>query len=67
MGILRFEEKTREMVLASLHPGCSVEAVQEQVGGPLKVADDLTETERPTPDQLRIMREDLDPTGRYRR
>ena len=67
MGIFRFDEKTREMVLTSLHPGCSVEAVQEQVGWPLRVADDLTETEPPPPDQLRIMREELDPTGRYRK
>jgi glutaconate CoA-transferase subunit B len=67
MGIFRFEETTREMVLASLHPGCTVEAVQEQVGWPLRVADDLIETEPPTPDQLRIMREELDPTGRYRK
>jgi glutaconate CoA-transferase subunit B len=66
MGILRFDEKTREMVLTSLHPGCSVEGVQEQVGWPLRVAGDLAQTEPPTPDQLRIMREDLDPTGRYR-
>jgi glutaconate CoA-transferase subunit B len=67
MGIFRFDDETREMVLASLHPGCSVEAVQEQISWPLRVADDLTETESPTPDQLRIMREDLDPTGRYRK
>jgi len=66
MGIFRFDHKTREMVLTSLHPGCSIEAVQEQVGWPLRVADDLAETEPPTPDQLRIMREELDPTGRYR-
>ncbi len=67
MGIFRFDEKTREMVLTSLHPGCRVEAVQEQVGWALRVADDLAETEPPTPDQLRIMREELDPTGRYRK
>jgi glutaconate CoA-transferase subunit B len=67
MGIFRFDDKTREMVLTSLHPGCSIEAVQEQVGWPLRVADDLAETEPPTPDQLRIMREELDPTGRYRK
>jgi len=67
MGIFRFGDKTREMVLTSLHPGCSIEAVQEQVGWPLRVADDLAETEPPTPDQLRIMREELDPTGRYRK
>jgi glutaconate CoA-transferase subunit B len=67
MGIFRFDETTREMVLTSLHPGCTVEAVREQVGWPLRVADDLTETEPPTSDQLRIMREELDPTGRYRK
>jgi glutaconate CoA-transferase subunit B len=66
MGIFRFEEKTREMVLTSLHPGCSVEEVQKQIAWPLHVADDLMETESPTIDQLRIMREELDPTGRYR-
>jgi glutaconate CoA-transferase subunit B len=67
MGIFRFDDKTREMALTSLHPGCSVEAVQEQIGWPLRVADGLAETEPPTADQLRIMREELDPTGRYRK
>lgn len=67
MGIFRFDDESREMVLTSLHPGCSIQAVQEQLGWPLRVADDLPETEPPTSDQLRIMREELDPTGRYRR
>ncbi len=67
MGIFGFDETTREMTLTSLHPGCSVEGVQEQVGWPLRVADNMIETEPPTPDQLRIMREELDPTGRYRK
>ena len=66
MGIFRFDRTAREMILASLHPGCQVEAVQEQVGWPLGLAEDLTETEAPNADQLRIMREDLDPSGRYR-
>ena len=66
-GIFRFDAKTREMALTSLHPGCSVEAVQEQIGWPLQVADGLAETEPPTADQLRIMREELDLTGRYRK
>ena len=67
MGIFRFDEETRGMVLTTLHPGCSVEAVQEQMGWPVCVADDLVETEPPTLEQLRIMREELDPTGRYRK
>ncbi len=66
LGVFRFDQTTREMVLTSLHPGCGVEAVQEKVGWPLRVTDDLVETEPPTPDQLRIMRQELDPSGRYR-
>lgn len=66
MGIFRFDEKTREMVLTSLHPGCKVEAVQERVSWPVWVAPDLAETEPPSPAELGIMRQELDPTGRYR-
>lgn len=67
LGIFRFDEETREMTLTSLHPGCRVEEVQEQVGWPLRISDDLAETEPPSPGQLRIMREELDPEGRYRK
>jgi glutaconate CoA-transferase subunit B len=67
MGVFRFDETTREMALTSLHPDCSLEVVQEQVGWPLRVADHLVETEPPTSEELRIMREELDPAGRYRK
>ena len=66
MGIFRFDPTTREMVLTSLHPGCTVAAVRENVGWDVRVAADLAETEPPTGDELHIMREDLDPAGRYR-
>jgi glutaconate CoA-transferase subunit B len=67
MGIFRFDEATHEMILTSLHPGCIVEEVQEKVGWDLWVADDLATTPPPTADELRIMRDELDPTGRYRK
>jgi glutaconate CoA-transferase subunit B len=66
MGIFRFNKKTREMILTSLHPGCSVEEVQERVGWPLRLVDDVIEGEPPSNEQLRIVREELDPNGRYR-
>ncbi len=66
MGIFRFDESTREMMLTSLHPGCSVEAVQERVDWPLRLTDDLIESEPPSTEHLRIVREKLDPNGRYR-
>ncbi len=66
MGILRFDAESREMVLASLHPGCTVEAVQERVSWPLRVAADLAQTPTPTAAELAIMRGELDKEGRFR-
>jgi glutaconate CoA-transferase subunit B len=66
MGIFRFDPATHEMVLTSLHPGCTVSGVRENVSWDVRVAADLAETEPPTGDELRIMREDLDPAGHYR-
>ena len=67
MGIFRFDQETHEMLLSSLHPGYSVEAVQAEVSWPLRVADDLATTEPPTSEELRIMRQELDPAGRHRK
>ena len=64
--IFRFDEGSSEMVLSSLHPGVEISDVQEEVGWDLKVSPDLKETDRPTEEQLRLLREELDPKGLYR-
>ena len=64
--VFRFDEETEEMVLESLHPGVELAKVQEEVGWELKVAPDLSETEPPTEEELRLLREELDPQGLYR-
>lgn len=61
-GILRFDSVTGEAYLASVHPGSTVEQVQDQTGWPLRVAEDLQITPPPTPEEMRILRE-IDPTG----
>jgi glutaconate CoA-transferase subunit B len=53
------------MTLKTLHPGIALEEVQAEVSWPLKTAADLQETPPPTLEELRIMREELDPTGIY--
>jgi glutaconate CoA-transferase subunit B len=63
MGILRFHPETREMYLESHHPGVTVQMIKENTGWDLKVADNVRETERPAPELIRILREELDPTG----
>jgi glutaconate CoA-transferase subunit B len=64
--LMDFDPATGEMRLAALYPGSTVEDVQAQVGWTLTVSPDLTEVEPPTAEELRIMREELDPTGLYR-
>jgi len=54
-----------ELILTALHPGATVEQAIKNTGWKLKVADDLKTTEPPTDDELRLLREELDPTGIY--
>ena len=49
--------------LASVHPGVTVEEVREATGFPLVVDADVPTTRLPTPDELRLIREVLDPKG----
>jgi glutaconate CoA-transferase subunit B len=58
-------EGAGEMLLSSIHPGVTVEEVQAGVGWPLKLAPDLKTTEPPTAEELRLIREELDPGGAY--
>ncbi|MGD2040010.1 MAG: CoA-transferase [Anaerolineae bacterium] len=64
-AIFRFAQDTGEMYLATVHPGVTVEEVQEEVSWPLQVAQDLTVTPPPTPEELRLIRKELDPGGAY--
>lgn len=65
-AILDFDNPEREMQLVSLHPGVTLDEVRESVGWDLRVAADVQETPAPTGDELRIVREQLDPAGLYR-
>jgi glutaconate CoA-transferase subunit B len=64
LGFLEPDE-TGELVLTALHPGCTVEQAQSNTGWDLKAAPTLRLTEPPTAEELRILREELDPQGVY--
>jgi glutaconate CoA-transferase subunit B len=64
LGLLEPDE-TGELVLTALHPGATVEQARENTGWDLKVAGNLRTTPPPDPEELRILREDLDPQGIY--
>jgi glutaconate CoA-transferase subunit B len=51
------------MYLASYHPGATVAQIKENTGWDLKVASDVRETERPSPELIRVLREECDPGG----
>ncbi len=54
-----------EMVLTSLHPGTTLEAVKVNLGWAVRVSARLVETPPPTPEELRLIREELDPQHLY--
>lgn len=62
LGVLRFDEQTREAYLASIHPGVTVEEVKKQTGWDLHIPSDVSETVPPTSEELSILRE-YDPAG----
>lgn len=63
---MKFDEETGEMMLASLHPGVTVEKVQQNTPWKLKVAERLEKTPPPTEKELATLRA-LDPEKVYLR
>jgi glutaconate CoA-transferase, subunit B len=66
MAVYRFDEVTKEMVLAEYFPGQSVDKVRANCSFDLKVAPDVKETELPTEAEIGLLR-NIDPTGFYLR
>jgi acyl CoA:acetate/3-ketoacid CoA transferase beta subunit len=63
LGIFDFATADRSMRLASLHPGVTVEQVREATSFDLAVPDEVPPTREPTAEELRLIREVLDPGG----
>jgi glutaconate CoA-transferase subunit B len=62
LGILRFDPSTREMLLASLHPGVTLAEVRENTDWSLQTADRLEATPPPIRNELEVLRR-FDPGG----
>src|SRR5229473_787205 len=52
LGVYRFDPESREMLLASWHPGQSIESVRAATGWSLRLADGSGETPTPTAAEL---------------
>ena len=67
LAVLDFGTAEHAMRLVSVHPGVSVDEVAANTGFELTIEGDILQTRMPTPDELRLIREILDPhLARYR-
>jgi len=64
--IMGYDDTTKEMKLLSLNPGVTVDQVLDNTGFELLVHDAITHNPPPTPEELKILRENIDPNGLYR-
>jgi glutaconate CoA-transferase subunit B len=65
LGTYGFDEDSGEMILRTVHPGVTLDVVRANMGWEPTVAPDLGETPPPTVEELRLIRDELDPGGAY--
>lgn len=68
LAVLDFHPESKRMRLRSVHPGTTVAEVQEATGFELLLPDgEVTETTPPTGEQVRLLRDVIDPDGMCKR
>ncbi len=63
LGVFDFEEKSKRMRVKSVHDWVTMDEIVENTGFELLIPDKVPTTQLPTDDELRMLREDIDPTG----
>jgi glutaconate CoA-transferase subunit B len=61
MAIMGFEETSKRMKVLNVNPGYSRKDIQDNCGFELFWADKITDTDPPHADELRILRDEVDP------
>lgn len=61
LAVMGYAEDTKRMEVLSLHPGVTQDRIRESTGFDLTFANPITMTEAPTAEELRILREEVDP------
>src|SRR6202050_3225144 len=61
LAVMGYHEQTRRMEILSLHPGVSLDQVREATGFELGVCQPLQTTPPPNDQELRILRDEVDP------
>jgi glutaconate CoA-transferase subunit B len=60
LGVLRRPDKFGELEIAEVHPGSTVDDVRAATGWPIRVASSVAETVRPSVEEVRLLREEID-------
>jgi len=61
LAVMGFDDETKRMQVESLHPGVTLEQVQENTAFEMSKAAAVGETEPPRSEELRMLREEVDP------
>ena len=65
LALMDYEPESYRMRLKALHPGVSVEQVKDNTGFELIIPAQVGQNEPPSAEELRILRQEIDPTGFY--
>ena len=63
LGVYGFDDTTKKLKLISLHPDVTVEEVKDNSGFDIIIPDNIDVSYVPTSEDLRILREEIDPAG----
>jgi glutaconate CoA-transferase subunit B len=63
LGVFGFDEKTKRLMLISLHPGVSLEEVRDNSQFEILISENLKTSAEPTDKELKILRTEIDPAG----
>jgi glutaconate CoA-transferase, subunit A len=63
LGTFELDIASQRFRLVSIHPGVTLEEVRRETGGEFLVADPLPTTPPPSPEQLQLIRREIDPFG----
>ncbi|MFX1304880.1 MAG: CoA-transferase subunit beta [Promethearchaeota archaeon] len=61
LAYLDFDENSKKMRVASIHPGIDLEKIKESTGFELVIPKEIKETKPPTLNEIKLLREKVDP------
>jgi glutaconate CoA-transferase subunit B len=67
LAVLRRPDRFGELEISQVHPGTTVDDVRVATGWPIRVAANVTKTKRPTVEEVRLLREEIDLVRLYLR